>query len=149
MQAALEKELAEVEAKAALEERETAATPATADLTIPTQVVEVSNGDDADMAGTDDVRQTSKPTPKATNAAGDEEDDGSDAESEDLEAESSGSEDEEEDEGENEGEGDGDEDVEMGEDGNQKPDQSSSNNKQGGHDSTGTDVNGAAEVMVH
>lgn len=95
LQAALERELEDTEAKLA---------------TIKAEEPVPVDGD-AEMAGTDDVEPTRKP------AAEDEE--GSEAGSEDLEAESSGSDDDEEEEegegeGEVEGEGDGDEDMEMG-----------------------------------
>lgn len=92
MQAALEKELAETEAAAALAK-------------------EATNGEDHEMAGTDDLATKLR-----------EDDDASEAGSEDLEADSSGSEDEDDDEEGAEGaEGDADEDMEIAEGDNNKP----------------------------
>src|ERR1700733_8302586 len=88
MQAALEKELAETEAAAAANQ--------------------TTNGDDHDMAGTDDLAAKLK-----------DEDEGSEAGSEDLEADSSGSDEEEDDEEGAEG-AEADEDMEMAE-GDEKP----------------------------
>ena len=94
MQAALERELAETEAKLARGKAE----PTMAD-------------GDSEMAGIDPPEPTSKADEEVSEAG-----------SEDLEAESSGSEDEDEDEeGEAEG-GEGDEDMEMGDgEGEEKP----------------------------
>ena len=112
MQAALEKELAETEAAATAAKRAT-------------------NGEDHEMAGTDDL---------AT-----KDDDASEAESEDLEADSSGSDEEDEDEEGAEGaEGaEGDEDMEMAE-GDEKP---TGNVKAG--EQKPMPQQGQAQVMVH
>jgi histone chaperone ASF1 len=94
LQAALERELADTEAKLATEKAEPTA----------------SADGDSEMAGIEAPEPASK-----------EDEEGSEAGSEDLEAESSGSEEEDEEE-DGEGEGEGDEDMEMGDgEGEEKP----------------------------
>lgn len=121
LQAALEHELEDAEAKLA-----TAKAEPTAD-------------GDSEMAGVEVLEPASK-----------EDEEGSEVGSEDLEAESSGSEDEEEEEegeGEGEGEAEGDEDMEMGEgDGEGKPaDEGATTNGE----QKSIPQQGHAEVMVH
>ena len=114
MQAALEKELAETEAA------EAAAKLAT-------------NGEDHDMAGTDDLSTKVK-----------DDDEVSEAGSEDLEADSSGSDDEDEEEEVVEGaEGDADDDMEMAE-GDEKPAETVKVDEQ-----KPMPQQGQAQVMVH
>jgi histone chaperone ASF1 len=116
MQAALEKELAETEAAAAAAAKQ------------------VTNGEDQEMAGTDE------PAAKIR-----DDDEVSEAGSEDLEADSSGSDDEEdEEEGAEGGEGDVDEDMEMAEGDENKPAETV---KTG--DQKAMPQQGQPQVMVH
>lgn len=125
MQAALERELVDTEAKLAREKAE-AANPTTA----------TGGGDgDSEMAGVEEQP-----------ANGRADDEVSEAGSEDLEAESSGSEEEdEEDEGEGEGEGEGDEDMEMGEDEEKNNAETTNGEQKNGIQQQ----QGNPEVMVH
>lgn len=121
LQAALERELEDTEAKLANVKAETA-----------------TDGD-SEMGGTEQPEPASR---------GDEE--GSEAESEDLEAESSGSEDEEEEEGDGEGEvegAEGNEDMEMGEGENEEKRAGDGTSKNG--EQKPIQQQGHAEVMVH
>lgn len=122
LQAAIERELADTEAKIATAKAEHKST---------------TDGD-AEMAGTEQMEME----PASTK----EDEEGSEAGSEDLEADSSGSEDEDEEE-EGEGEGEGDEDMEMGDgDGEGKPAEegATTNGEQ-----KSIPQQGHAEVMVH
>lgn len=115
MQAALEKELAETEAAAAAAAKQ------------------ATNGEDHEMAGTDE------PAGKVR-----EDDEASEAGSEDLEADSSGSDDEEDDEEGGEGaEGEADEDMEMAE-GEDKPAEAVKTGEQ-----KSMPQQGQPQVMVH
>jgi len=120
LQAALERELEDTEAKLA------------------TAKVEPTPDGDSKMAGIEQPEPTRKK----------EEEEGSEAGSEDLEAESSGSDDDdEEEEGEGEGEAEGDEDMEMGDgdgEGKAAEEGATTNGEQ-----KPIQRQGNAEVMVH
>ena len=128
LQAALERDLEETEAKLATAKAE------------PTTTTD----GDAEMAGTDQMEV--EPASRA-------DDEASEAGSEDLEADSSGSEDEdEEEEGEGEGEvegGDGDEDMEMGDGEGEGKGAEEGAGTTNGEQKQPIQQSGHAEVMVH
>jgi histone chaperone ASF1 len=132
LQAALERELADTEAKLAI---------ASAEHPHPTD-------EDAEMAGTTDHHMEIEQPAASTK----EDDEASDAGSEDLEAESSGSEDEDEEEdgeAEVEAEAEADEDMEMGDgdvEGEAKPAAAAAS---ANGDRKPISQQGQAEVMVH